>query len=920
MKRSILHLAAIYFLTFSFNTSAAVLCVDLNSPNPISPYADWGTAATNIQDAVDAAGDGDRIWVTNGIYETGGRLVFGTTTNRVAINKAVTVQSVNGPAVTVIKGYQIPGTTNGLGAVRCVFLTNGAVLTGFTLTNGATVTGTGGGIMCLSTSAIVSNCVLIGNSANLYGGGVSGGTLHNCLVAGNTVTSSTGAGGGVFGSTLYNCTLTGNSTMGSGLGGGGGDAATFYNCIIYYNDSLHGANYSTGCAVNFCCTTPRPGGSGNITNAPAFMDLAGGNLRLKIVSPCINAGDNASAPAGSDLDGNPRIANGTVDMGAYENQNTNLVHYVSLNSTNPVSPYTNWLTAATNIQDAVSTAQNGEMVVVGDGVYNTGGTVIYGQETNRVALTNAITLLSLNGTLAAIIAGGTQTRGAYVSSNAVLSGFTITNGHARGNGDITNERSGGGVWCESGGTVSDCRIIGNIASNNGRGGGIWCNPGGVVSNCLIVANLANNGWGGGIFGGTVYNSTLVTNEGVSAYGGGAASASLFNCLVASNGMGNISYGSGTYQCLVSNCTLLANGCYSVSGGGAYQSTLYNCLVASNYSGYGAGGAQYGRLYDCTLIGNQGTYGGTYQCTNYHCTLRENSGSSCGGMYDGVSYNCLVISNLTLYRGGGAYQGTLYNCILSGNRVTSMLSLNALGGGAYGSTLYNCTVVSNLAVGGGGIYGGWAYNSIIYFNSAAIGPNWTNTSLVNCCSTALPYNSNFITNDPSFVNPAGGDYHLRSNSICINSGNNVWTTNSTDYDGNPRIVAGLVDIGAYEYQGPGSVLPYAWLWQYGLTNNGSADNADTDHDGMSNYNEWRAGTIPTNAASVLALQSPVVVATNLTITWQSVSGHFYCVQRTTDLSVPFSTLQTDILGHTGTTSYTDTNAVGNGPFYYRVGLQ
>src|SRR5262249_49331385 len=155
-----------------------------------------------------------------------------------------------------------------------------------------------------------------------------------------------------------------------------------------------------------------------------------------------------------------------------------------------------------------------------------------------------------------------------------------------------------------------------------------------------------------------------------------------------------------------------------------------------------------------------------------------------------------------------------------------------------------------------------------YNMAPSGSNHNGPKMNNCCT--VPLLGSGTTNDPLFVNLAAGDLHLQSNSPCINSGNNGYVTVGTDVDGNPRIIAGNVDIGAYEFQTPASLLSYAWAQQYGLAVDGSADYADSDGDGMNNWQEWRASTVPTNAASLLQMSlTSVTVGSSVALSWQSV---------------------------------------------------
>ncbi|NCD25043.1 MAG: choice-of-anchor D domain-containing protein, partial [Deltaproteobacteria bacterium] len=360
------------------------LYVNAAQPDNSGSGAHWTSAKRTIQSAVDLLGNGGQVWVTNGIYSEGGAKTPGyALTNRVCVTNATTVQSVNGPEVTVIEGAAGSNGSNDLDAIRGVFLGGGATLNGFTVTNGYTATtGNGnfdqaGGGIFMMTNCVASNLVVSGNAAHNDHGGVVlylGGTLLNSTISGNhssdrsggvglnegsvvnacviennsagnevggaycwrggqinntLIRGNTAAGnmGGVYlyqGGTLNNCTLTGNAAAGNGGGVYLSDGGTLNNCIVYANTATTSGNdiyNSGGTAIRNTCASDglTHGVDGCITSDP----LLNADDTLSPRSPCYNTGDNTYAPtnvASTDLARRERIAWNTVDMGAYEVQ------------------------------------------------------------------------------------------------------------------------------------------------------------------------------------------------------------------------------------------------------------------------------------------------------------------------------------------------------------------------------------------------------------------------------------------------------------------------------------------------------------------------------------------------------------------------------------------------------------------------
>ncbi len=186
-----------------------------------------------------------------------------------------------------------------------------------------------GGIGCFGGNVTIANCFISNNSAEWdYAGGIycmfGTVTISNCTITHN---SARVLGGGIYcryvNLTSRNCTIVNNS---AGESGGGicsldESSLNITNCIIWDNspDQITYDNYTP--LITYSDVQASWPGLGNIDSEPCFVDATNSDYHLLPVSPCINAGDpnyilDPNCP--NDLDGNPRIIDGRIDMGAYE--------------------------------------------------------------------------------------------------------------------------------------------------------------------------------------------------------------------------------------------------------------------------------------------------------------------------------------------------------------------------------------------------------------------------------------------------------------------------------------------------------------------------------------------------------------------------------------------------------------------------
>ncbi|MHC4756419.1 MAG: right-handed parallel beta-helix repeat-containing protein, partial [Planctomycetota bacterium] len=689
--------------------------------------------------------------------------------------KAVHLYSSDGPTLTIIDGKKNVHVVLCYGGEDANTIIEGFYITGGNA-DGTGEFGDGGGMYNHGASPTVIDCIFANNQASHGGGGMancmrSSPTVINCTFL---VNSANEKGGGMYNDYNSNpmvthCTFSNNSAS-----DGGG---------IYNEDSN-----PTVKDCNFCDNeATRGGGMYNYSNSSPN------------VVNCIFA-DNSAASAGG----------GMYNTGS--------------------SPTVTNCNFSRNMGDAH-----------GGGMYNTGSSPMVSECTfkdnqatysgggmaNSVRSSPTVINCTFSGNMVRDDGGGMYND---YKSNPTVSGCTFSFNvawYGRGGGMFNyphsspivinctfNDNSalygfgGGGMYNEDASpTVTSCTFKYNTTTKNG--GGMF-NQGGspAAINCTFSGNWARQGWGGGIFNDssspTVSECTFSYNA--AKYGGG-----IFNNKDSSP--------------MVTNCTFNRNESV-MSGGGMYNRYDSNPKVS-----------------DCTFNYNEAKYGGGIDnegsspiVTN--CTFSKNSafyddgyGGEGGGMsnYDNSSptvTNCIFKSNWAGKSGAGMYNWNssnpkLTNCIFEGNRCQYK------GGGMFNNssspTVSECTFTGNVGGGwpGGGMYnengsGPTVTNCIFWHDSDEFHDEDSSSTIVSYSDIQFGWlGEGNIDADPCFVERGywddngtrdwyddfwvGGDYHLLEGSPCINAGNPSYVAepNETDLDGNPRVVNGRIDMGAYE---------------------------------------------------------------------------------------------------------------------------
>ena len=313
-------------------------------------------------------------------------------------------------------------------------------------------------------------------------------------------------------------------------------------------------------------------------------------------------------------------------------------------------------------------------------------------------------------------------------------------------------------------SITNCIFTNNSASDDG--GAVYYNDhsSGTITNSTFTNNSASSGGGGAVYSSS--SSSTITN-------------STFTNNTASEG-GAVFYSFQVSSGIISNSTFTNNSA-SENGGAVYYS----------YSS--------GTITNSTFTNNTSdSYGGAVSYYNYYS-------------YSSGTITNSTFTNNSAKNNGGAVSGadTITNSTFTNNTASTGGVVNG------SSTIVNCTIANNSGRGFSG--SGTILNTLFAKNKVGEEANditpsgelHVDYSLANYISGAVDLGTHNIMGEPRFVDADNGDFRLRADSPTVDVGDSSVidsysflkddAENEIDLDGNPRIVGGAIDLGAYELQ-------------------------------------------------------------------------------------------------------------------------
>ena len=396
----------------------------------------------------------------------------------------------------------------------------------------------------------------------------------------------------------------------------------------------------------------------------------------------------------------------------------------------------------------------------------------------------------------------------------------------------SSPRYGGAV---RGGTLYGCTMVSNTASSIG---GAAYNVD-RVEGCTFIGNKASLG-GGVAECSNVSNCVFSGNSATSNGGGLYLSSEIYDCTVVSNTAIN---GGGFYCCTNVCDSLVVYNYAAENGAGAYNSVVSNCLVDSNVAlGYG-GGIFGGEAYECGFASNV-PFAANNSLRLVGCDVRDsglyhvNLSDRC--RFHDMSNTVSVVNNVQypdgyakstdyLFFGCGDFRNCVFDNILCEGRVDNHNTAVFYYGSSVNTSslkVDNCTFVSNR----------WQYtlrgynsserqasfaNCVFYRNISNTSGSWSDLKghdsgyvfLANCVmgknelsrADGVEWVDTSILGtgyEPGFKLKGDDPYAPKRLSMLRGAGTVAdWMheEGAVDFSGNPRIVDGKVDIGAYQYR-------------------------------------------------------------------------------------------------------------------------